>query len=173
MTLWLSSRLNLCTAALRELQRHPPEMEQNVTLQIVHCPCGEHHVQIVLVKPGIEGDILVPESFGDPKIFVQFDGSAHHDYQIGGAGAGLFEISSYGLQLLDWGCLALPFCKDNIVAEVMGADLALRLYERMLTYAIIIIYLPNSLIGFKVTLKLWLTTYSSKVDFVDQTLLPS
>ena len=31
---------------------------------------------------------------------------------------------------LDWGCLALPPCKDNIVAEVMGADLALRLYER-------------------------------------------
>ena len=61
---------------------------------------------------------------------VSFDGSAHHDRQIGGAGAGLFEISSHGLQLLDWGCLALPSCKDNIVAEVMGADLALHLYER-------------------------------------------
>ena len=105
-------------------------MEQNVTLQILHCPCGEYHVQIVLAKPGVVGDILVPGSFGDPKIFVQFDGSAHHDHQIGGAGAGLFEISSHGLQLLDWGCLALPSCKDNIVAEVMGADLALRLYER-------------------------------------------
>ena len=121
---------SLHSAALRELQRHPPEMEQNVTLQILHCPCGEYHIQIVLIKPGIEGDILVPGSFGDPKIFVQFDGSAHHDHQIGGAGAGLFEISSHGLQLLDWGCLALPSCKDNIVAEVMGADLALRLYER-------------------------------------------
>ena len=32
--------------------------------------------------------------------------------------------------MLDWGCLALPACKDNIVAEVMGADLALRLYDR-------------------------------------------
>ena len=121
---------SLHSAALRELQRHPPEMEQNVTLQIWHCPCGEYHIQIVLIKPGIEGDILVPGRFGDPKIFVQFDGSAHHDHQIGGAGAGLFEISSHGLQLLDWGCLALPSCKDNIVAEVMGADLALRLYER-------------------------------------------
>ena len=41
-----------------------------------------------------------------------------------------FEISAQGLQLLDWGCLALLSCKDNIIAEVMGADLALRLYER-------------------------------------------
>ncbi len=82
------------------------------------------------MKPCVAGDILVPGNFGDPKIFVQFDGSAHHDLQIGGAGAGLFEISSQGLQLLDWGCLALPSCKDNIVAEVMGADLALRLYDR-------------------------------------------
>ena len=121
---------SLACAALRELQRCPPEMEQNVTLQILHCPCWEYHVQVVLVKPVIAGDILVPGRFGDPKIFVQFDGSAHHDFQVGGAGAGLFEISSQGLQLLDWGCLALPSCKDNIVAEVMGADLALRLYER-------------------------------------------
>ena len=57
--------------ALRELQQHPPELEQNVSLQLTR-----------------------------------------------------------GLQLLDWGCLALPVCKDNIVAEVMGADLALRLYDR-------------------------------------------
>ena len=74
--------------------------------------------------------VYIPGTFGDPKIFVQFDGSAYHDLHIGGAGAGLFEISAQGLQLLDWGCLALPLCKDNIVAEVMGADLALRLYDR-------------------------------------------
>ena len=117
-------------AALRELQRHPPEMEQNVSLQITQCPCGEYHVQVILVKPCVAGDVLVPSNFGDPKIFVQFDGSAHHNLQIGGAGAGLFEISSQGLQLLDWGCLALSACKDNIVAEVMGADLGLRLYDR-------------------------------------------
>ena len=67
---------SLWCAALRELQRQPPEMEQNVSLQILHCPCGEYHVQVVLVKPGVVGDILVPGSFGDPKIFVQFDGSA-------------------------------------------------------------------------------------------------
>ena len=116
--------------ALRELQQHPPELEQNVSLQLTRCNCGEYHVQVVLTRPCVTGDILVPGTFGDPKIFVQFDGSAYHDLRIGGAGAGLFEISARGLQLLDWGCLALPVCKDNIVAEVMGADLALRLYDR-------------------------------------------
>ena len=87
-------------------------------------------MQLTLTKSCAAGDFLVPSCFGDPKIFVQFDGSAHHDLHVGGAGAGLFEISSRGLQLLDWGCVALPTCKDNIIAEVMGADLALRLYER-------------------------------------------
>ena len=100
------------------------------SLQLTRCNCGEYHVQVVLTRPCVTGDILVPGTFGDPKIFVQFDGSAYHDLHIGGAGAGLFEISARGLQLLDWGCLALPVCKDNIVAEVMGADLALRLYDR-------------------------------------------
>ncbi len=121
---------SLWCAALRELQRYPPELEQNVSLQMIQCKCGEYHVQVVLLKQCVAGDILVPGMFGDPKIFVQFDGSAHHSFNIGGAGAGLFEISAQGLQLLDWGCLALPACKDNIVAEVTGADLALRLYDR-------------------------------------------
>ncbi len=80
-----------------------------------HCPCGEYHVQLTLTTPCAAGNILVPRLFD------------HHDLQVGGAGAGLFEISAQGLQLLHWGCLALPSCKDNIIAEVMGAD---RLYER-------------------------------------------
>ena len=42
------------------------------------------------------GDILAPGQFGDPKISVQFDGSAHHDIGIGGAGASLYEISAQG-----------------------------------------------------------------------------
>ncbi len=79
----------LC-AILQEMQRNPPEVEQNVALQIFHCPCGEYHVQLTLTTPCAAGDILVPGIFGDPKIFVQFDGSAHHDLQVGGAGAGLF-----------------------------------------------------------------------------------
>ena len=117
-------------AILQEMQRNPPEFEQNISLQMFHCTCGEYHVQVALTTQCAAGDILVPGLFGEPKIFVQFDGSAHHDHEVGGAGAGLLEISAQGLQLLDWGCLALPSCKDNIVAEVMGADLALRLYER-------------------------------------------
>ena len=93
-------------AALRELQRHPPEMEQNVSPQITQCPCGEYHVQVVLVKPCVAGDVLVPSNFGDPKIFVQFDGSAHHNFQIGGAGAGLFENSRKAFSC--WIGAALP-----------------------------------------------------------------
>ena len=29
--------------ALRELQQHPPELEQNVSLQLTRCNCGEYH----------------------------------------------------------------------------------------------------------------------------------
>ena len=52
----------------------------------------------------------------------------------GSPGNYLYEISAHGLQLLDWGSVALPQCKVNIVAEVMGADLALGLYERYVKY---------------------------------------
>ena len=39
-------------------------------------------------------------------------------------------FSEQSLQLLDWSCLSIPRCPDNIVAEVLGADLSLLLYER-------------------------------------------
>ena len=42
----------------------------------------------------------------------------------------MYVLSEQGLQLLDWSCLSIPKCPDNIVAEVLGADLSLRLYER-------------------------------------------
>ena len=118
------------SAILRDMQRNLPEFERNTSVQMTHCACGEYHIQVTLTAESAAEDILAPGQFGDPKIFVQFDGSAHHDAEMGGAGAGLFEISAQGLQLLDWGSIALPQCKDNIVAEVMGADLALCLYER-------------------------------------------
>ena len=37
--------------ALRELQQHSPELEQNVSLQLTRCNCGEYHVQVVLIRP--------------------------------------------------------------------------------------------------------------------------
>ena len=123
------SRSNTVSAILRDMQRNPPEFESNASIQVLHCTCGEYHLQVTLTAECAVGDVLAPGQFGDPKIFVQFDGSAHHDAGLGGAGAGLYEISAQGLQLMDWGSIALPQCKDNIVAEVMGADLAC-LYER-------------------------------------------
>ena len=38
-------------AALRELQQHPAELEQNVSLQLTRCNCGGYHVQVVLIRP--------------------------------------------------------------------------------------------------------------------------
>lgn len=65
-----------------------------------------------------------------PKFFGQFDGSAHRAKAIGGAGAAMYILSEQGLQLLDCSCLSIRKCPDNIVAEVLGADLSLLLYER-------------------------------------------
>ena len=42
----------------------------------------------------------------------------------------MYVLSEQGLQLLDWSCLSIPRCADNIVAKVLGADLSLLLYER-------------------------------------------
>lgn len=47
---------------------------------------------------------------------------------------GLELLSIYHLTqwpaVKDWGSISIPECKDNIVAEVLGADLALLLYEK-------------------------------------------
>ena len=114
----------------REMSYAPPERRKNVSLEYMHCQCGEYHVHVTLTEHVMSGDILTPCSFGPPKIFCQFDGSAHRAKTIGGAGAAMYVLSEQGLQLLDWSCLSIPKCPDNIVAEVLGADLSLRLYER-------------------------------------------
>ena len=118
------------SAVFREMGYAPPERRKNVSLEYIHCQCGEYHVHVTLTEHVMSGDILTPCSFGPPKIFCQFDGSAHRAKTIGGAGAAMYVLSEQGLQLLDWSCLSIPKCPDNIVAEVLGADLSLRLYER-------------------------------------------
>ena len=69
-------------------------------------------------------------TMGMPNSQHNFDGSAHRECHIGGAGACLYLIASSGLQLIEWGSLALPRCSDNVEAETYGAELALRLYEQ-------------------------------------------
>ena len=75
------------------------------------------------------GDILTANTDTDNRTIVQFDGSAHRDACIGGAGAALLQIGPRGLQLLRWGSMSLHPCKDNIVAESYGAELAMTLYS--------------------------------------------
>ena len=62
-------------------------------------------------------------------MLAQFDGSAHSQIGIGGAGAALFRVSFRGLELVDWCSYALPKCADNVEAEAQGALAALRLYQ--------------------------------------------
>ena len=118
------------SAVFREMSYTPSERQKNVNLEYLHCQCGEYHIHVTLTEHVMSGDILTPCSFGPPKIFCQFDGSAHRAKTVGGAGAAMYVLSEQGLQLLDWSCLSIPRCPDNIVAEVLGADLSLRLYER-------------------------------------------
>ena len=118
------------TAALMELERTGTSMESNVQLRLVRCTCGEYHACLTASRELLEGDVLVPDTSGDPQIIVQFDGSAHRTSQIGGAGAALLQVDGNGLFLLDWEARALPKSADNIVAEAHGAELAMHLYEK-------------------------------------------
>ena len=117
-------------SALRELERTGTNMESNVQLKLTRCSCGEYHMCITACRELCKGDVLVPDKGGDPKIIVQFDGSAHRESQVGGAGAALLQFDGNGLALLDWDARVLPKCADNIVAEANGADLAMHLYEK-------------------------------------------
>lgn len=114
----------------REMCVTPVEKPRNVQLSLVYCACGEYHLHVTVLTDISQGEVLVPLDFGTPRMFCQFDGSAHSTHAVGGAGAALYIISSQGLQLLAWSCISLLGCKDNIVAEAFGADLCLKLYER-------------------------------------------
>ena len=106
------------------------ERPKNVHLSMVCCSCGEYHIHVTLLSNIGPGDLLVPADFGAPMIFCEFDGSAHRSQEVGGAGAAMYVISAQGLQLLAWSCISIVGCKDNIVAEVYGADLSMKLYDR-------------------------------------------
>ncbi len=64
------------------------------------------------------------------RLLTQFDGSAHSQIGVGGAGAALFRVSFRGLELVDWCSYALPQCADNVEAEAYGALAAVRLYQQ-------------------------------------------
>ena len=117
-------------AAVREMEGLAIPMQSNIKMTIITCQCGSLHVLLHSSADLCPGDILVPRNACEPRIMVQFDGSAHRTREVGGAGAALLQVECSGLALLDWGARALPVCADNIVAETHGADLAISLYER-------------------------------------------
>ena len=104
---WRSCRWDsLYTAALNVLINVPIGKPKNVDFQLHYCQCGKYHVKIIALSSILGSDMLVPTSFGQPKLMAQFDGSAHRSRKIGGAGAALFQVDSTGMTLLDWGSQA-------------------------------------------------------------------
>ena len=62
------------SAVFREMSYPPPERRKTVSLEYMHCQCGEYHVHIALTDHVMSGDILTPCSFGPPKIFANLMG---------------------------------------------------------------------------------------------------
>ena len=116
-------------AALVATELIHPHLECNCEIKIYKCDCGNYHMRLIALTNVGAGEILTANTNTDNKTIVQFDGSAHRDARIGGAGAALLQIGPRGLQLLRWGSLSLYPCKDNIVAESYGAELAMTLYS--------------------------------------------
>ena len=101
----------------------------NVKTTYFLCACGEYHVNLEAANDIAQTDLLTLCTEQPPVLFAQFDGSAHSQVGIGGAGAVLFLVSCRGLELVDWCSYALPQCADNVVAEAYGALAALQLYQ--------------------------------------------
>ena len=101
----------------------------NVKTSYFLCACGEYHVNLEAANDIAQADLLSLCVEQPPVLFAQFDGSAHSQVGIGGAGAVLFLVSCRGLELVDWCSYALPQCADNVVAEAYGALAALQLYQ--------------------------------------------
>ena len=86
-------------------------------------------MRITAISSVSSGEILAANTNTANTTIVQFDGSAHCTEGIGGAGAALLQVGPRGFHLLRWGSLSLHPCKDNIVAEAYGAELAMILYS--------------------------------------------
>ena len=117
------------TAALVATELTHPHIECNCEIVVYKCCCGNFHVRLIAISEVGPGEILTANTSTANTAIVQFDGSAHRSELIGGAGAALLQVGPRGLHLLRWGSLSLYQCKDNIVAEAYGAELAMILYS--------------------------------------------
>ena len=116
-------------AALVATELMHPHLECNCELRVYKCCCGNYHMRLIALATVGSGEILSANTDTANTTIVQFDGSAHRDARIGGAGAALLQVGPRGYYLLWWGSLSLYPCKDNIVAEAYGAELAMILYS--------------------------------------------
>ena len=116
-------------AALVATELMRPHLECNCKIQVYKCSCGSYHMGLSALTTVGSGDILCANTDTAETTIVQFDGSAHREAGIGGAGAALLQVGPRGYYLLKWGALSLYPCKDNIVAEAYGAELAITLYS--------------------------------------------
>ena len=116
-------------AALVATELIHPHLECNCKIQVYKCSCGSYHVSLIALAAVGRGDILCANTDAAETTIVQFDGSAHREASIGGAGAALLQVGPRGYYLLKWGAMSLYPCKGNIVAEAYGAELAITLYS--------------------------------------------
>ena len=86
-------------------------------------------MSVAAISAIAKDDLLTIHAAQPPVMFAQFDGSAHSQIGVGGAGAALLLVSYRGLELVDWCSYALPQCADNVEAEAYGALAALQLYQ--------------------------------------------
>ena len=116
-------------AALVATELMHPHLECNCEIRVYKCSCGNYHMRLVALTKVGPGEILSANTNTANTTIVQFDGSAHRDARIGGAGAALLQVGPRGYYLLRWGSLSLYPCKDNIVAEAYDPELAMTLYS--------------------------------------------
>ena len=116
-------------AALVVTELMHPHLECNCEIGVYKCCCGNFHMRLVAISNVGRGEILTANTNTANTAIVQFDGSAHCEDRIGGAGAALLQVGPRGLRLIRWGSLSLYPCKDNIVAEAYGAELATTIYS--------------------------------------------
>ena len=114
-------------AALVATELIHPHLECNCKIQVYKCSCGSYHMSLIALAVVGQGDILCANTDAAETTIVQFDGSAHREACIGGAA--LLQVGPRGYYLLKWGAMSLYPCKDNIVAEAYGAELAITLYS--------------------------------------------
>ena len=66
-------------------------------------------------------------------LLAQFDGSAHRQQVVGGAGAVLLYLTAAQTQVLRWTSIALAPCRDNVEAEIRACLEAIQLVKAVQT----------------------------------------